>query len=143
MKKLWFLFGLILLTRLLPAQSFFYIDNNRITDKLLADALSNASQFVAKSPMGSDYTIKSGVGFAEATHVLTLSIAMQDSITNQTIFQTNEEYTFRASTTNTPLLLSMAIRTFIEKNINQIVMTARDDHFGSQMKCLKPRKDKT
>ena len=143
MKKLCFLLGFILVTRLLPAQSFFYIDDNRITDKLLMDALSGAFQFVAKSPMGSDYTIKSNVGFEEATHVLTLSIAMQDSITNQTIFQTNEEYRFRASTTDTRLVLQMAIRTFIEKNIHQIVMTARDDHFGNQMKCLKPRKDKT
>jgi hypothetical protein len=143
MKKAFFALGFILIARLLPAQSFFYIDNNRITDKLLTDALSGASQFVAKSPMGSDYTIKSNVGFETATHVLTLSIALQDSITNQTIFQSNEEYKFRASANDTPLVLNMAIRTFIEKNINQIVMTARDDHFGSQMKCLKPKKDKT
>jgi hypothetical protein len=143
MKKIIALISLLLVAHFTQAQRFFYIDNNHITEKLLNDGLSNASQYVTKSLMGSDYIIKSDVGFRSGYNVLTLKIMLQDSITFKTIFQTNEEYSFRIENANAGIVLSMAIRTFIEKNLNQIILCAKDDHFAGQMKPLKPRKDKT
>jgi hypothetical protein len=143
MKKIVALVSLVLVTRLTQAQRFFYIDNNHITEKLLNDGLTNASQYVTKSPMGSDYIIKTDVDFQSGSNVLTLKIMLQDSLTFKTIFQADEEYSLCTLQANPRIFVSMAIRTFIEKNMNQIILCAKDDHCGAQMKWLKPRKDKT
>jgi hypothetical protein len=83
------------------------------------------------------------MGFQSGANILNLKMTLQDSITLKTIFQTNEEYTLGTLNSGTRIFLRMAISSFIDKNINQIIVCAREDHSNAQMKILKSRKDKT
>ena len=143
MKKILLLLFLVLTVFLSEAQRFFYIEPNDITGKLLRDGLLKGSQYVARSPLGSDYIIKTDVGFQSGSNILNLKMTVQDSITYKTIFQKNEDYTCSTVNANTQIFLRIAITTFIDKNINQIIVCAKDDHYDASMRFVKPRKDKT
>ncbi len=125
------------------AQRFFYLESNDAAGNLIKDGLVKSSQFVTGTPLASDYIIKTEFGFQKEPNKLTLQIILEDSITFKTIYQTNEEYNFGVINQNSKLLLKTALETFLEKNINQIILCARDDHYDSRMKPLKPKKDKT
>ncbi|HET7000880.1 MAG TPA: hypothetical protein VFI33_06215 [Puia sp.] len=124
------------------AQNFFYIGNKNLTEKSIREELQKASQYVTKSPLASDYIITASVAVQSETNVLNLKMTMQDSITNKTIFQSNEEYTIHSIDANTGVFLKMTIAGFIEKNISQIIVCAQDDHYNMHSKFLKARKDK-
>jgi hypothetical protein len=125
------------------AQRFFYLESDNATENLIRDGLVKSSQFVTNTPLSSDYIIKTEIGFQKEPNKLTLQIILEDSITFKTIYQTNEEYNFSVINKNSKLLLKTALETFLEKNINQIILCARDDHYDTRMKPLKPKKDKT
>jgi hypothetical protein len=143
MKKILLVIILGLHICLVHAQRFFYLETDNTTSNLLKDGLMKTSQFVTKSPLGSDYIIKAEAGLQSDPNKLSLNIILQDSITLQTIYQTNEEYAFGYINKNAKLLLRSTIAAFIERNINQIILSAKDDHYDSRMKPLKPKKDKT
>jgi hypothetical protein len=143
MKKILLIFFLVLTTCFAQAQRFFYLESDNTTSNLLRENLMKSSQLITKSPLGSDYIIKADAGLQTDPNKLSLNIILQDSITLETIFQTNEEYTFGYINKNSKLLLRTAIAAFIERNLNQIILSAKDDHYDSRMKPLKPKKDKT
>ena len=113
---------------LIQAQRFFYVETGNIAEKQLKEDILKAFQYVAKSPLMSDYTIKTELGFQAESKTTTLKITMEDSATFKTIFQTREEYAFGAFKMNPQILLNMAMKTLIEKNIRQIILCAKDDH---------------
>jgi hypothetical protein len=125
------------------AQRFFFVETSHVAGHMIEDRLIKKAQFVAKTPLISDYIIKTYMGFQSGANILNLKMTLQDSITLKTIFQTNEEYTLGTLNTGTRIFLRMAISSFIDKNINQIIVCAREDHSNAQMKFLKSRKDKT
>ncbi|HTB25525.1 MAG TPA: hypothetical protein VK711_09140 [Puia sp.] len=125
------------------AQRFFYLESDDAAGTLIKDGLVKSSQFVTNTPLSSDYIIKTEIGFQKEPNKLTLQIILEDSITFKTIYQTNEEYNFNVINKNSKLLLKTALETFLEKNISQIILCARDDHYDTRMKPLKPKKDKT
>lgn len=85
---------LLLNTCLLHAQRFYYLDSDNTTSNLVKSDLMKFSQFITKSPLGSDYIIKTNVTFQDDPNKMALHIILQDSITLQAIYQTNEEYSF-------------------------------------------------
>lgn len=125
------------------AQRFFYLESDDAAGNLIKDGLVKSSQFVTSTPLASDYIIKTEMGFQKEPNKITLQIILEDSITFKTIYQTNEEYNFGIINPHSKLLLRAAMETFLEKNISQIILCARDDHYDSRMKPLKPKKDKT
>ncbi len=125
------------------AQNFFYIGNKNVTEKSIEEELKKASQYVTKSPLASDYIITASVAVQSGTNILNLKMTMQDSISYKTLFQSNENYTLQFVDANTQVFLRMIIAGFIEKNISQIIVCARDDHYNMHNKFLKVRKDKT
>ena len=125
------------------AQRFFYLESDDAAGSLIKDGLVKSSQFVTNTPLSSDYIIKTEIGFKKEPNKLTLQIILEDSITFKTIYQSNEEYNFGVINKNSKLLLRTALETFLEKNISQIILCARDDHYDTRMKPLKPKKDKT
>ncbi len=143
MKKFLLLQILILTVCLTQAQRFFYVEANNSTDKPIKEKLMKASQFVTKSPLMSDYIIKTDINFQTGSNIITLKIILEDSATFKTIFQAEEENAFGVININSQIFLRMAIETFIEKNINQIILSAKNDHSDGLMKFLKPNKDKT
>ena len=143
MKKILILITFLLCFFLIQAQRFFYIETNNYTGKILREQLLKASQFVTQSPIGSDYIIKTEVGFNTGYSTLRLNMILEDSVTFKPIFQTNEECSFKVMNVNSRLCLRMAIETFIDKNVSQIITCAKDNHFDSRMKSLKSGKDKT
>jgi|SRR5579863_5216764 len=124
------------------AQNFFYIENKNVTEKSIREELMKASQYVTKSPLASDYIITASAEVQSGTNVLNLKMTMQDSITNKTLFQSNEDYTIFIHA-NTGIFLRMTIRGFIEKNISQIIVCAQDDRYNIHSKFPKAKKDKT
>ena len=143
MKKTLFLVALFLSAVSTQAQRFFYLESNPVTDRILQQGLINSAQYVTVSPLGSDYIIKTGVGIRTESNSLQLQIILQDSITLKTIFQTNEEYGLGVRNKNSRVYLRTLIQTFIDKNIGQIIVCAKDDHYDAARKYLKARKDKT
>jgi len=143
MKKLSLLFCLIICFGLVRAQRFFYVDNNRITGNLVRDGLLKASQFITRSPLSSDYIVKTEVNFQTGDNILTLQINLQDTATLQTIFQDKETLAFGEFNSNPRITLHTAIRAFIDKNISQIILSSRENHYDDHSKWLLIRKDKT
>lgn len=143
MKKITILFCLCCCFGLVEAQRFFYIDDNRITDNLVRVGLLKASQFITRSPLSSDYIVKTEVNFQAAGNILTLQINLQDTATLQTVFQDKETLAFGELRANPHIMLNTVIRNFIDKNINQIILSARENHYDDQSKWLRVGKDKT
>jgi hypothetical protein len=143
MKKIPILLCLCFCFGLAQAQRFFYVDNNRTTDNLVRAGLLKASQFITRSPLSSDYIIKTEVNFQKLGNILTLQINLQDTATLQTVFQDKETLAFGELRANPRIMLNTVIRNFIDKNINQIILSARENHFEDQSKWLRVRKDKT
>jgi hypothetical protein len=143
MKKIAILVSLVLVFGFCRAQRFFYIDDNRITENMLKGGLLQASQHITKSPLSSDYIVKTDVDFQAGENVLTLQINLQDSVTFQTIFQARETCAFGEIRSNSRKMMNTVIRAFIEKNISQIVLSAKENHYDDRMNDLRARKDKT
>ena len=143
MKNIMLLLGLTFSFFTSNAQSFFYIENNNPTEKSIREELIKASQYITQSPLASDYIIRADAGIQDGYRVLNLKMTVQDSISLKTIFQANEDYTISVVNANTRIFLRMVISAFIDKNVNQIITCAREDHQNAQMKFLKARKDKT
>jgi hypothetical protein len=142
MRKLSVLVLLISSAMLTQAQRFFFVETSQVTGHMIEDRLIKEAQFVAKTPLISDYIIKAEMGFQSGANVLNLEMTLQDSVTLKTIFQTKEEHTLGTLNSGTPIFLRMAIISFIDKNINQMIDCAREDHSNTQLRFLKSRKDK-
>jgi hypothetical protein len=143
MRKASILIFLSLSVLFVKAQRFFYVQSNPLTYPILQQGLLKNAQFVAGSPLGSDYIIKTDVGIRTESNALQMQIILQDSVTLKTIFQKNEEYRIGERNKSSRLYLSMLIHTFVQQNIGQIIVSAREDHRNGQMQYLKARKDKT
>jgi hypothetical protein len=125
------------------AQRSFYLDSDNTTSGLLRYDLIKCSQFVANTPLASDYIVKMKASLQTKSNKMILDIRLQDSITLETIYQTNEEYTFGDADKYSKIFLKTTIQSFIDRNIDQIIIYAKDDHDDTRMKLLKPKKEKT
>jgi hypothetical protein len=125
------------------AQRFFYLDSDNTISNLMRYDLIRSAQFVAETPLASDYIVKMKTSLQTASNKLSLDIRLQDSITQETIYQTNEEYTYGDADKYSKIFLKTTIQSFIDRNIDQIIIYAKDDHDDARLKSLKPRKDKT
>lgn len=143
MKNMLALFGFLIAGYFSRAQSFFYIENNRVTEKSIREELMKASQYVTHSPLSSDYIIQTNAEVETGDGILNLKMTVQDSVTRQTIFQSDEAYTLSPVNAGTRLFLRMTIAGFIEKNIHQVIVCTREDHYDQKTKFFKSRKDKT
>ncbi len=143
MKNILVLFGFMVAGYFCRAQRFFYIENNQITEKSVRDELIKASQYVTHSPLSSDYIIQANADVEANSGVLNLKMTVQDSVTLKTLFQSEETYTLCPVNPASRLFLRMAITGFIEKNIRQVIICTREDHFDQKGKILKSMKDKT
>jgi hypothetical protein len=143
MKKIFLLAGFALTMLLANAQRFFYIESSRVSESSIRSELLKATQYVTQSPLSSDYIIKADVGYTEGSNILSMKIILEDSITLKAIYQTTEEQVINRMNPGSRIALGVAVRYFINRNLPQMILCARDDHYDSRMKCLKPRKDKT
>jgi hypothetical protein len=115
MKNIFLLISLMLTGFIPQAQSFFYIENNNVTEKSIREELMKASQYVTKSTLASDYIIKAEACVQPGSEMLNLKMTVQDSITFKTIFQSSEDYTLSPVNANTQIFLRMTIANFIKK----------------------------
>ena len=143
MKKISVLFALCICFGMARAQCFFYIENNRITDNLVRIDLLKNAQFITRSPLSSDFIIKTEMNFTSGSNILTLNIHLQDTVTAQTVFQRRETLAFGAFRPDSRKMLNTVIQAFIDRNMDLIIVSARENHFGEQTKRLRARKDKT
>ena|SRR5580700_10672465 len=143
MKKIIYLSILTLQVYWAQSQGFFYVETGNFAEKPIKEDLLNAFQMVTNSPFASDYTIKTEAGIKPGTKNAVLKIIMEDSATSAKIFETNEEYSFGLIKMNSRILLDVAMKTLIEKNIKQQILCAQNERHDSMMKWVKPRKDKT
>ncbi len=143
MKKQLFLLFFVLACGQLTAQRFFYLDSNAAARDILQEKLVNMKQHVTSSALVSDYIIRTTIAAAEGSNTVTLQLDVQDSVTLQSIYQTKESYAFRSAGIDQQLVLNLAIRTFIEKNLSPLIDCSRTDHSDMGHKYLKARKDKT
>lgn len=127
MKKICLLTILITSVFFTRAQRFFYIERGNMAERFLQEDLLKASQFVTRTVLESDYTIKTEIG-KQGDHKTTLKIIVEDSASFKPIYQANEEYVFGGMKKNEQFMINMALRTLIEKNINQIIYCAKNDH---------------
>ena len=142
MKKICILIVCISCAALTEAQRFFYIENNNHTDRIINKGLLKASQYITKSPLASDYIIRTDVEMKPGSNILSLKIILEDSTTFKTVLQATEEYSFGVLHENAPLGVRMAIETFINRNIDRIIVCAKEFHNDARMRFMEPKKDK-
>ena len=123
------------------AQPFFYIAADKAGEKPLREAFLRASQFVVSSPLASDYSIRAGWAIQANGREATLRLQLQDTLSAQIIFQTQETYPLAGLQRG--FVQYFALRTFIAKNIGQLILTANQDRHRSFSKMVIARKDKT
>ena len=143
MKKIILCSSFICMGFLGQAQRFFYIEGSHHTDRVLQEKLMKSAQFVAPSPLASDYIINTDFEFLTGADVISMKLNVKDSVSRETIFQAKEEYAFGVMNKNSPMVIRMAIEHFLERNISQIITSANTEHYDAHAKYLKPRKDKT
>ncbi len=143
MRKISLLFIFIAISSLLQAQRFYYIESNHITDYAIQSGLQKASQYITKSPLASDFIIKTDIGYSEISNELSMSISVQDSMTLKTIYRNTEKQQLTVLDGRSRFILGSAIRYFIDRNMSLLIDCARQTHADSRMLFLKSGKDKT
>jgi hypothetical protein len=143
MKRILILIILIANVYLTKAQKFFYVETGSVAETPIRKKLLKASQFVAKSPIVSDYIIKTEIGSQTKSNIPTVKIQLVDSITLKPIFQAEEKYATNLMKIEPQAALIMAVNTLIEKNIKEIILCAKEDNFNELIKVMKLKKDKT
>lgn len=144
MKKICLLICLLMAAYFVHAQQrFFYIESNPITDSSIREELLNATQYITRTPLSSDYIIKSDVGLQKGSNTLSLKIVLEDSLTFKTIYQVTEEHMYHNLNKDESGIFRTTIRYFIIRNMNQMILCAKADYRDLHMKWLKSRKDKT
>jgi hypothetical protein len=125
------------------AQKFFYVEAETVWEKLIKERLLKSSQFIAKSVLESEYIIKPEISNQIKDNLPKLRISVVDTVTSQTIYVAEENYS--TSFTNMPPILAsrMAIQTLIEKNIGEIILYAKHDSFHKMVRLIGLKKDKT
>jgi hypothetical protein len=143
MKKILVFIILMQTAFLVQAQRFFYVEPGNNAEQSIEQKLLQTSQYVAKSAIESDYIIKTEAGYLSKSNMPTVKIMLVDSITFKPLFQAQEEYASQFVNAKREIALNLAIRTLIEKNIGQIVLTAKDNRFHTLVKMVRAKKDKT
>jgi hypothetical protein len=144
MKKTIILLLLITTAFSCGAQRFFFLESsNPVMENILHKSLLGGYQFVARTPLASDYIIKTNVDYESGYGIINLKMSVQDSITSKTVFEANEEFRFGDIHANSGIYVNMIIKSFIDRNINQIINGVQGDYLNGRMNLLKPGKDKT
>jgi hypothetical protein len=125
------------------AQRFFYVESGSVAEKPLKESLLKFSQYIARTPIMSDYLIKTELGIQPGFNKASISITIEDSATFNPVFQTTEEYAFPTMMMNYQRFLHMAVETMIEKNITQMIISTNNAHREGMVNQLKMKKDKT
>ncbi|HLK31144.1 MAG TPA: hypothetical protein VKT28_21370 [Puia sp.] len=143
MKKFLLFIFLTMIAFAVNAQKFFYVETETGWEKLIKEKLLKSSQFVAKSVLESEYIIKPEINNQTKDNLPKLSISVVDTVTSQTVFVAEENYS--TAFTNMPSILAsrMAIQTLIEKNIGEIILYAKHDSFHKMVRLIGLKKDKT
>lgn len=143
MQKLLFLFTLLLCSLLTNAQRFFYVEDGNMGENVLKQDLLKASQFVAKTPIVSEFIIRTESDYEAKKNLATLQIIVEDTATFKTVFQAKEEYSCSSVKMDSQLFLRIAMRSLIEKSFEQMIFCAENNYRNSLMGLLKEKKDKT
>jgi hypothetical protein len=140
MKKAFLLAILISSVFYTRAQRFFYIERGNMAERSLQEDLLKASQFVTRTALESDYTIKTEIG-KEGRYKTILKIIVEDSASFIPIYQANEKYVFGKMRINEQVMINMALRTLIEKNINQIIYCSKNDHQNALRRAVETSRE--
>ena len=143
MQKLLFLFTLLLCTVVTNAQRFFYVEDGNMGENVLKQDLLKASQFVAKTPIVSEFIIRTASVFETKKNLATLQIIVEDTATFRTVFQAKEEYSCASVKMDSQLFLRIAMKGLIEKSFEQMILCAENNYRHSLMGLPTEKKDKT
>lgn len=143
MKKNLLFFLLFIIALGSTAQRFYYLQPNPVTDKLFKEQLETRSQFIAASPLASDFILESEILLGKEHGTLTLELRLKDTLTDQTIFQAKEEYQLKANNDYSRVFLRLAIGYFVDKNMPDLLMETRRIYNKERGNYLSARKDKT
>lgn len=133
----------ILMFSSISAQRFYYVETNNLVDRLLKAGLEKSDQYVVASAIGSDYTVRTKLVTGRDDGELNLEISLADSVTQKEIFRTREQFCFTNVNRQPELFYSVVIRSFLQRRIGELIISARQDHAGMFREQLKARKDNT
>jgi hypothetical protein len=141
MRKTIFLVVFIFTVCVSHAQRFFYVESGEASGQSVKLNLKKNAQFVCPTAISSDYILKTNIGMLQDDRTLSMNIIVKDSVTLETIYESNEKYHFGPITADPKIILNLAINNFIEKNLNQIIATANSNHYN--MVNSREKKDHT
>ncbi len=133
----------ILMFSSISAQRFYYVETNNLVDRLLKAGLEKSDQYVVASAIGSDYTVRTKLVTGRDDGELNLEISLADSVTQKEIFRTREQFCFTNVNRQPELFYGVVIRSFLQRRIGELIISARQDHAGMFREQLKARKDNT
>ncbi len=112
-------------------------------EKLIKEKLLKSSQFVAKSVLESEYIIKPEISTQSKNNLPILRISVVDTLTFQTVFIAEENYSTVVKNMPTILASGIEMQTLIEKNLEEIIFCTKRDGFHKMIKVIALKKDKT
>ena len=141
MRKVLLFYLFIIVALSAKSQRFFYINPENKGSAYFLVNLKNASQYISKTPVGSDCTIKTETIITPYKTII--KITMQDSTTFKTIFENAEEYSYNTIKLDAGKLQDFFFKIFAEKYTEKIVLYAKRNNFNYYLTLLKDKKDKT
>jgi hypothetical protein len=108
------------------AQNFFYVEAGSGTEECIKSKLAHSFQFITKSLLESDYTVKPVVT-TNADLYQSFSITVVDTMTQKTVFVAQECFPPRHANSRIPkrVRTEMIMTLLLEKNFQDILMSAR------------------
>ena len=143
MRSFLFFIFLSLVVSSAGAQRFYYVETSNLVDRLLKSRLEKSDQFVVPSAMESEYTVRTKVRSGDNSKELSLELVLTDSVTQKEIFRSYEQFCFTTGDAGPQLDYSAAVRSFLQRRIGEMMLSAKKDHAGLFRQELKERKDKT
>ena len=141
MGKQFLVFVLMVLSVEARAQRFFYIDPADKGSQYFLVNLKNASQYISKTAIGSDCTVKTETIVTSFKTVI--RITLQDSTTLKTIFESAEEYSYHPNKITSDKLQDLYLKIFAERYTDKLVACEKRNNLNYLLSLLKEKKDKT
>ena len=107
------------------AQSFFYVEEKGGMERIVVDKLNKASQYVIKSPLSSDFIIKTDVAYQEGSKKFTISMQIIDSLSLVPVLRAEEIYPQGSLDAHSMRSVYMALQSLMERNMDQIMLVSK------------------
>ena len=123
-------------------QRFFFIESSNDASDIIRQGLLKGGQFISKSKINSDCTVKAEAVFREPNKTI-IKIILQDSANSKVLLEASEEYSYKIQPVNAKISNRLFLKIVTDRYVKQLITYAETNIINNLMLLLKEKKDKT